>query len=62
MYIKNTNSFTQKINVIQTVLRPIVLRRTKQSTSNEGKNILELTKKNVTLVRPSFSEVEKTIY
>ena len=62
MYIKNTSSFTQKINVIQTVLRPIVLRRTKQSTSNVGKNILELTKKNVTLIRPSFNEAEKKIY
>jgi DNA repair protein RAD5 len=35
-YIKNTSCTQAKLNVIQTVLRPIVLRRTKASTSNQG--------------------------
>lgn len=33
-YIKNAGCTQAKMNVIQTVLRPIVLRRTKASTSN----------------------------
>jgi DNA repair protein RAD5 len=39
-YIKNTTCTQAKLNVIQTVLRPIVLRRTKASTSNQGEAIL----------------------
>lgn len=44
------------MNVIQTVLRPIVLRRTKASTSNEGEAIINLTKKNIHVIRPEFTK------
>ena len=61
-YIKNAGCLQEKLNVIQTVLRPIVLRRTKKSTSNDGESIIQLTEKIEHVIKPNFSEAEKAIY
>jgi DNA repair protein RAD5 len=51
-YIKNAGCKQAKLNIIQTVLRPIVLRRTKASTGQKGEAILQLTKKKTFVIRP----------
>ena len=60
--MKNSGSLTSRINIIQTVLRPIVLRRTKASTSNSGESILKLTDRKFNVIYPEFTSKEWVIY
>ena len=50
---------TKRLN---TVVKALLLRRTKEDTSREGKPIVDLPKKSVEVVEVSLSESERKIY
>lgn len=54
--------YSQALDVIQSILEPIILRRTKQMKQSNGKPLVELPEKEVIIERIKFSPKEQALY
>ncbi|KAK9475181.1 SNF2 family N-terminal domain-containing protein [Dipodascopsis tothii] len=54
--------FVRALDVVQTVLEPVVLRRTKNMTTPDGKPLIELPPKNVHVEQIELGEEERKVY
>jgi DNA repair protein RAD5 len=57
-----SKEFVRALNVVQSVLEPLVLRRTKSMKTPEGEPLVPLPKKTVTIEEVELSEQEREIY
>ncbi|KAJ5309846.1 uncharacterized protein N7443_002307 [Penicillium atrosanguineum] len=57
-----SKEFVRALNVVQSVLEPLVLRRTKSMKTPEGEPLVPLPKKTVTIKEVELSEQEREIY
>jgi len=61
-YINKYTSHDEAAKLIRGILKPIILRRTKKSTYLDGRNILELPKKEIQNVLVKLTPEERSIY
>ena len=61
-YINKYTSHDEAAKLIRGILKPIILRRTKKSTYLDGRNILELPKKEINNVFVKLTHEERAIY
>ncbi|KAK3105481.1 DNA helicase rad5, partial [Teratosphaeriaceae sp. CCFEE 6253] len=54
--------FVRALDVVQTVLEPLVLRRTKDMKTPDGEALVPLPPKTITIERLDFSEPEREVY
>lgn len=57
-----SKEYIKALDVVQTVLEPLVLRRTKDMKDIDGKPIVDLPSKTIKQVRLEFSESERNVY
>lgn len=57
-----SKEYVKALNVVQTVLEPLVLRRTKDMKDLDGKPIVDLPSKSIKIVELEFSEKERDVY
>ncbi|RDI87856.1 hypothetical protein Vi05172_g2141 [Venturia inaequalis] len=57
-----SKNFIQALNVVQTVLEPLVLRRTKDMKTPDGEPLVPLPPKTIIIDRIDLSEAEKDVY
>lgn len=57
-----SKEYIKALDVVQTVLEPLVLRRTKDMKDVDGKPIVELPSKTIKQVHLEFSEMERDVY
>jgi DNA repair protein RAD5 len=57
-----SKNFLQALNVVQTVLEPLVLRRTKDMKTPDGEPLVPLPPKTIIIDRIDLSEAEKQVY
>lgn len=57
-----SKDYLKALNVVQTVLEPLVLRRTKDMKDVDGKPIVDLPSKTIQMVHLDFTENERDVY
>ncbi|PYH93698.1 DNA repair protein RAD5 [Aspergillus ellipticus CBS 707.79] len=57
-----TKDYVRALNVVQTVLEPLVLRRTKTMKTPEGEPLVPLPRRNITIEEVELPEQEREIY
>jgi DNA repair protein RAD5 len=57
-----SKDFVRALNVVQTVLEPLVLRRTKDMKTPEGEALVPLPPRNITVFEVELSQTERDVY
>lgn len=57
-----SKGYVQALNIVQSIVEPILLRRTKEMKQADGQPLVELPEKTVRIERVQFSEDEDTLY
>ncbi len=60
--VNGNKDSSSSFELLRQILKPVLLRRTKESTDKEGKDIIQLPKKNIYIEKVQLNKNEKKLY